>query len=115
MKFAIIQTSGTQYRVQEGETITLDHVDANENETITFSEVLLMVDGASVQVGTPYIAGMMVSGTVLSHKKGDKIRVATFKAKSRFHKVRGHRSHLTDVKIMKIGSEETGKANKKEA
>jgi large subunit ribosomal protein L21 len=102
MKFAIISTSGTQYRVSEGDTITVDHVVPPEKKDILFSDVLLVADGDNVVLGTPYIASAKVNATVIGHKKGHKIRVATFRSKSRSRRVYGHRSHLTDIKINKI-------------
>lgn len=110
MKYAVIQTSGRQYKVQEGDEIRLDKVDLQEGKKINFDQVLLFVDNDKVKLGQPYLQDVSVRGEVLSHFKGEKIRVATYKAKSRYRRVKGFRAQLTRVKIEKI----TPKKSKKD-
>ncbi|MBI4129728.1 50S ribosomal protein L21 [Candidatus Roizmanbacteria bacterium] len=102
MKFAVIQTGGKQYQVTEGELIALPRMKVDAGKQIEFPDVLLLSSDEAVQIGKPYVSGVVVKGEVVSHTKGEKIRVATFRAKSRYRKVKGYRSYLTTVKITAI-------------
>lgn len=102
MKYAVIRTGGKQYRVAEGDKIEVDKLEIEKGESFTFDEVLLLVDGEKVKVGQPLVKGVKVKAKVVDQIKGKKIRVATFKAKSRYRRVKGFRSRLTKVKIGKI-------------
>lgn len=96
MKYAIVQFNGKQYKVAEGDVLT---VDSNTTDsTINFDQVLV-VGGDSVQIGAPYVKGAVVKATVLGEVSGPKIRVAKFKAKSNYHRVTGHRSHFKQIRI----------------
>lgn len=102
MKYAIIEASGTQYIVHEGKPIDVMLLEGKEGSAVTFSNVLLIADEKDVVVGMPHVAGGSVSGEVVRHYKGDKVRISHFTAKSRYHKVRGFRPQLTQVMIKKI-------------
>lgn len=102
MKYAVIKTGGKQYRVAEGDEIEIEKIDTPEGKTLTFDEVLLLVDDKKTKIGQPKVARAKVKAKVLSHLKGKKIRVATYKAKSRYRRVKGHRQQLTRVKISSI-------------
>ena len=102
MKYAVIQSGGKQYKVAEGETVVVDKLGLKPNDAYTFETVLLVVDGDTKQVGTPAVAGAKVTGTVVAEKKARKVRVAKFKAKAKYRRVRGHRSMQTVVKVDKI-------------
>lgn len=99
MKFAVILTQGKQYRVEEGQELVLDRMDAEPQSSVVFDQVLLVKDGDSVEIGQPTVAGASVKATVLEHPLGDKIRVSTFKAKARVRKTIGFRHSHTVVKI----------------
>lgn len=103
-KIAVIAASGRQFTVKPGQIITLDKLDGKEGETVTFDKVLLITEGESILIGKPVIEGAKVSGSIIVQEKGDKIRVAKFRAKSRYRKVMGFRSRLTKVKINEISS-----------
>ncbi len=102
MKYAVIRTGGKQYRVAEGDEIEVDKLEAEKGKPFTFDEVLLFVDGDKVKVGQPLVKGVKVKAKVVDQLKGKKIRVATYKAKARYRRVKGFRSRLTKVKIEKI-------------
>lgn len=101
-RFAVINASGTQYKVTKGEKIELDRIEQKAGEKIEFPEVLLLVDNGKVTLGQPFIKNCRVIGQVVNHYKGDKIRVATYKAKSRYRKVKGYRHQYTSVLIEDI-------------
>lgn len=103
MKYAVIQLSGKQYKVSEGDQLTVNSLDAKEGEELKIADVLLTADGDKVQVGTPVVSKAQVTLKVLNHQKGDKIVVSKFKAKSRYRRSFGHRQHETVVQVTKIG------------
>jgi large subunit ribosomal protein L21 len=103
MKYAVIQLAGKQYKVTEGETITVNRLDQEEGKEFTTSDVLLLSDGSKMQLGTPLLSGVKVKLKAVTHQKSDKIRVSKYKAKSRYHKVHGHRQHETTVQVVSIG------------
>lgn len=103
--FAIVETSGTQYKVSKGQVLEVDRIDQKEGTSITFDKVLLVHDKETL-VGTPIVPGVSVSAKIVSHKRGDKIRVFKMEAKKRYRRTRGHRSDLTIIEItdIKVGS-----------
>ncbi|MBI4080683.1 MAG: 50S ribosomal protein L21 [Candidatus Levybacteria bacterium] len=104
MKYAIIRTGGKQYKVNEGDIITVERLSVKPNESVTFSEVLLYTADGTVKVGNPLVANMTVSGKVLDNVRGEKIRVSKYKAKVRYRRVHGHRQALSTVQIETIGT-----------
>ena len=102
MKYAVVVSGGKQYRVAEGDTIVVDMLAADPDSSYSFDEVLLFVDGDKREIGMPTLAGVKVSGKILEHTKGEKIRVAKFKAKAKYRRATGFRASLTKVQIEKI-------------
>jgi len=100
--YAVIKTGGKQYKVSEGDIIEVERLSAKDKEDFLFDKVLLYVADSTVKVGKPYLAEVVVKGIILGAKKGKKIRVSKFKAKSRYRRTTGHRQSLTQVKIEKI-------------
>jgi large subunit ribosomal protein L21 len=101
MKKAVIQTGGKQYVVLEGETLNVELLHSEET-TVSF-EPLMIIDGDSVQIGTPTLAKASVTAEIVNaDKQADKVTSIRYKAKKRVHKVRGHRQHQTIIKITKI-------------
>lgn len=103
MKYAVVKIGGSQYRIKEGDEMLVDRLPQKENEIIELSDVLLTVEDNNVQVGQPLVAEIKVLAKILGHERGEKIRVARFRAKARSRKVRGFRSALTKIRIEKIG------------
>jgi large subunit ribosomal protein L21 len=103
MAFAVIQTGGKQYKVSEGDVISVEKLPEEEGKTVTFSDVLLADDGKSTKVGTPLVVGISVSGKVLEQGRDKKISVIKFKSKSRYFRNKGHRQPFTKIEITKIG------------
>ena len=104
MKYAVVKAGGRQYKVSEGDTIEIDlQKGAEANSQFTFSEVLLFVSDTQTIIGTPTIPNFSVVGKVFGAVKGEKIRVAKFKAKARSRRVIGYRHSLTRITIESIG------------
>lgn len=99
--YAIIEASGSQHRVSEGDVIELDRLGADENATITFDKVLL-VGGDDSKIGQPYVEGATVSATVVNHYRGEKIDVFKYKRRQRYRKSIGFRAEKTTVRIDSI-------------
>lgn len=98
--YAVIKAGGGQYKVSEGEELDLFRLEGKkEGDSVEFDEVLLIKNDKGVVVGTPFISGAKAIGKVIKLLQGEKVRVATYKAKSRHRKVIGHRDQLTRVKF----------------
>ena len=106
MPSAIIETGGKQYRVDPGQIVTIEKLELEVGATVTFSKVLMVIDGAKTTFGTPTVANLSVVGEVVEQGKGEKIRVFTYKSKKRQRRTLGHRQSLTKVKIVSIGEPE---------
>ena len=102
MKYAVVESGGKQYKVSEGEELNVDLLSEKPDSSFRFNDVLLVCDGDTVKVGTPFVLGAQVLATVQSHFKGDKIKVSKFKAKVRFKRTIGFRPMYTRLKINKI-------------
>ena len=100
--YAIIKTGGKQYRVAEGDVITIEKLEAAAEATVTFDEVLTVVNDGDVKVGAPLVDGAKVTGTVLEHDKARKIMDFKYKAKYNYRKRQGHRQPFTKVRIDSI-------------
>ena len=101
MTFAVIKTGGKQYIVKEGRVITIEKL-THDGDKVIFDEVLLVANEKTAAIGQPLVKGAKVTGTVLEEGKGEKKIVFRFKAKTRYHKKKGHRQLFTKVKINKI-------------
>lgn len=99
--FAVIKTGGKQYRVQVGDVIYVEKMNAEVDTMVNF-DVLLCGEGDQVTVGTPVVEGAKVEGKVLAQGKGDKIVVFKFKAKKGYRRTNGHRQPFTKVEITNI-------------
>ncbi len=102
--YAVVDNGGKQYRVEPGQTLVIDRLDAEAGASVTFDRVLLIVDEDSVTVGTPTVAGASVLGTVVAQGKGPKIVVFKFRPKAHYRRKTGHRSKLTEVRIDEIAT-----------
>lgn len=99
--YAVVVAGSRQFKVKEGETLTIDRVPGNEGEKYTFSKVL-MVGGSKVVVGSPTVAGASVEATIKSQTKGDKITIFKYKRRKNYKRTQGHRQPITVLEIGKI-------------
>lgn len=102
MNYAVIRSGGKQYKVTDGDVLELDKLNLEDRKTIVFDDVLLLVQDGKTTIGKPSVTGARVEAKLIEQKKGDKIRVSKFKAKSRYRKTIGFRAQLTVVQIEKI-------------
>ena len=97
--FAIVATSGKQFKVTEGDRILVDRVSANVGQTVRLDSVLLLGGDSKPLVGTPFVDGAAVEATVVSHRSGDKVIVFKFEARKRHRRKTGHRQQLSELRI----------------
>ena len=109
--YAIIQTGGKQYRVQEGDEFKVEKLDAKVGDKVVFDEVLT-VGGDKLIVGKPFVEGFAVTAKVLEHGKNDKVIIYKYKAKKDERTKNGHRQPYTLVKVTAIGEGTKAEAKK---
>ena len=100
--FAIIETGGKQYKVNEGDIIFIEKLDVAEGETVVFDRVMALSAAEGLKVGTPVVEGAKVTASVLKNGKGKKIHVMTYKPKKNEKRHIGHRQPYTKVQISAI-------------
>lgn len=97
IKYAVIQLGGKQFKISEGDEITL------ERQPKLNIDVLVYSDGKTVQIGEPFVKEISIKASIIANERDKKIIVARFKSKSRYRKRKGHRQPISIVKIEKIG------------
>jgi len=100
--YAIFQNGGHQHKAQENETLKLEKLPAEVGEKVTFDQVLVAQQNGEILVGTPYLAGARVTGTVVQQGRGRKIRIFKYKPKKHYKRQGGHRQAFTAVRIDEI-------------
>ena len=105
MKYAIIVSGGKQYKAVEGGTIEVDLLEVEAGQPVSLDQVLLLVEGDAIHVGTPTVATAKVSATVVDHFKGPKLEIFRYKPKKRIRTHTGHRQQYTRLMIDSIVTE----------
>jgi|TARA_B100000809_G_scaffold108674_1_gene107134 large subunit ribosomal protein L21 len=100
--YAVIESGGKQHRVKEGEILQLEKLEAATGVKVEFDKVLMVGEGESVKIGTPYLEGGKVTAEVLKQGRGKKIHIIKFNRRKHFRKQQGHRQWFTEVKIVGI-------------
>lgn len=100
--YAVIETGGKQYRVTDGERLTVEKLEGEIGSKLTLGKVLLVADGDKVTLGKPTVAGAKVEATVLSQDRTQKVRVVKFKRRTGYHHRIGHRQSVTTLRVEKI-------------
>lgn len=100
--YAIIETGGKQYKVAEGDIITVEKLGVEAGQEYTFDKVLVLAKDGDVKVGAPYVEGAAVTASVIGDGKAKKVIVYKYKPKRGFHKKNGHRQPFTKLQIKSI-------------
>jgi len=100
--YAVVITGGKQYRVMKGERLRVEKLDVEAGNSIDITDVLLVGNGETITVGTPKVAGAVVSANILSHGRLDKVHIVKFRRRKHFRKQMGHRQHYTEIEITGI-------------
>ena len=102
--YAVVQTGGKQYRVSEGDVISVEKLNAEAGSTVVLNEVLVIGGEAETVVGKPFIEGAAVSAEVLENGKGKKVIIFKYKAKKDYRRKQGHRQPYTKLQIKSISA-----------
>lgn len=97
--YAIIETGGKQYKVAEGDIITVEKLGVEAGQDYTFDKVLVLAKDGDVKIGAPYVDGAAVKASVIGDGREKKVVVYKYKPKKGFHKKRGHRQPFTKLQI----------------
>lgn len=102
--YAVIKTGGKQYRVSPGEKFRVETLVAEVGAEVVLDQVLMVADGAQVSVGTPLVGGATVRTTVVSHGRGDKVRIFKHRRRKHYAKTLGHRQNYTELEVVAISA-----------
>lgn len=101
-KYAVVEFNGRQFRVEEGDVLTIDRVAGDVGSTIEFGRPLLLEEDSNIKIGRPAVDGAKVTATVLGHERGSKVLIFKFKKVKNYRRKRGHRQELSRVRIDSI-------------
>ena len=101
--FAVVKTGGKQYKVAENDIIKVERLPGDAGSAVTLDQVLAVGDDKGVKVGSPLVAGTVVSAEIVEQTRGDKIIVFKKKRRKNYRRTRGHRQELTVLRITGIG------------
>jgi large subunit ribosomal protein L21 len=102
--YAVIKTGGKQYRVSAGEKLKVESLPAEVGAEITLDEVLMVGDGDNVKIGSPTLAGASVKAMVVSHGRGEKLKIFKMRRRKHYRKTLGHRQNYTEIQISGISA-----------
>ena len=108
--FAIVETGGKQYQVEEGKYLDIELLDGEKDSKVVFDKVVMIVNGKKSKVGQPYVAGASAEGTILKHDRAKKVIVYKQRPKKGYRRKQGHRQGFTRVMISKIRTSAQKKA-----
>ncbi len=100
--YAVVKTGGKQYKVTKGEVIKVEKLDAEVGSEVDLQDVLMVIDGDSIRVGSPILENATVKAKVLEHGKDKKVIVFKKKRRKGYKKKRGHRQHFTTLEIRDV-------------
>ena len=100
--YAVFQSGGKQHRVTEGQTIRLEKLDVETGSTVEFDQVLMIANGDDIKIGAPVVEGGKVTAEVVTHGRGEKVKIVKFRRRKHSRKQMGHRQWFTEVKITGI-------------
>jgi large subunit ribosomal protein L21 len=103
--YAVVATSGRQYRVSPGDNIDVDRLAGEVGSTVVLNNVVMVSQGSDVKVGTPHVADARVEAKIVSHKRGPKIIIFKHKRRKGYRRKQGHRQDLTALRIIGIYTE----------
>ena len=100
--YAVIKTGGKQYRVNTGDKIQVEKLEAESGAELVLDQVLMIGDGDQVTIGKPLVGGAAVRATVLEQGKGEKVRIFKMRRRKHYRKTQGHRQAFTSLRIDSI-------------
>jgi large subunit ribosomal protein L21 len=100
--YALIKTGGKQFKVTEGQLLKVEKLSAEVGKTYNIDDGLSVIDGEKVTIGTPLVKGAVVNTTIVSHGRGEKVKIFKMNRRKHYKKSQGHRQSFTEIKIDKI-------------
>ncbi len=100
--YAVIKSGGKQHRVEPGEVLRLEKLDAETGAIVDFDRVMMIGEGEQVKIGEPYVDGGKVSAEIMSHGRGEKVTIIKMKRRKHYRRQAGHRQSYTEIKITEI-------------
>ena len=102
--YAVLETGGKQYRVQEGDRFRVERLECDAGSEVVFDKVLMVGGDAGVRFGSPYVSGASVRAEILAQGRDKKVLVFKYKSKKNYRRTRGHRQYFTEVVIRGINA-----------
>ncbi|MDP6570996.1 MAG: 50S ribosomal protein L21 [Candidatus Marinimicrobia bacterium] len=102
--YAVIEFAGKQFKIEEGSSLKVPHIDEKEGSKVTFDKVLFLDDGKKVTVGSPTVSGAKINGEIVSHGKDKKVVVFKFKRRKGYQRKNSHRQDYSIVKVNKLSA-----------
>lgn len=102
--YAVVKTGGKQYRVKQGDRVKVEALHAQTGDAISLDHVLMLGNGESVTLGSPQVDNASVDAKVLSHGRGNKIKIVKFQRRKHHRKQAGHRQNYTELEITGINA-----------
>ncbi len=100
--YALVEIKGKQYKAEKGVTLKVDRIDSEKGDSLEFDKVLMLSNDSDVKIGTPYVEGIKVQGSVEDQIKDKKVLVFKYKRRKNYKRTQGHRQQYTLVKINDI-------------
>ena len=100
--YAVVKTGGKQYRVVAGDKLKVEQIPADVGAEVILDQVLMVGEGESVRLGQPILSGATVKATVVSHGRGEKIKIFKMRRRKHYRKTLGHRQNYTEIQISGI-------------
>ncbi len=97
--YAVVKTGGKQYRVVAGDKLKVEQIPADVGAEVILDQVLMVGEGESVRLGQPILSGATVKATVVSHGRGEKVKIFKMRRRKHYQKHQGHRQGYTELKI----------------
>ena len=102
--YAVIKTGGKQYRVNQGDELKIEKIAGDVGANVVLDQILTVVDGDNVTIGSPIVRGASVTATVVSHGRHDKVTIFKMRRRKHYRKSQGHRQSFTEIQIDKISA-----------
>ena len=102
--YAVVKTGGKQYRVVAGDKLKVEQIPADVGAEVILDQVLMVGEGESVRLGQPLLSGASVKATVVSHGRGEKVKIFKMRRRKHYQKHQGHRQNYTEIRIEAISA-----------
>ncbi|MBA2350645.1 MAG: 50S ribosomal protein L21 [Burkholderiales bacterium] len=104
--YAVIKSGGKQYRVVSGEKLKVETISQEVGAAIVLDQILMVADGDKLSFGNPLVSGATIKATVISHGRGEKIKIFKMRRRKHYRKTQGHRQNYTEIQIDSISAEQ---------